>query len=810
MSEAGQAPGRSERYQRWLARRAGWVLLALGAIGAGGIAVASQLDLRTSFAELLPDDDPGVVALARMQKRIGDMSLLLVGIRSPDREANVRYAETLTKRIRSLPPDVCTLATYHARDVLEFFRRNRWLYAKATDLDEARDALKKEVARRKNPLFVDLDDDSSSLDDIRAKLASRSEFVSRFPDGVFASSDGQFLWIAALPPGGVFSDTAGEGLFEAVNGFIAEDPPARYHPEMRVGQFGPVPSAISNRRAIERDVIWVTSVCVVIVGLSIVLYFRRLWALPLIATPAIIGTILAFGAAELAFGYLNASTVFLGSIILGNGINYAIIFASRYDEERGKGHTPERALDITMAGVWRATLVAAAAASAAYASLMATSFRGFSQFGLMGAVGCLLSWAATFTFMPAALSWLDRGALSGAKRTPPRMTRLGGLLTRAPRRFLAISLVATVVCTVGATHFVHDPFEYDFSKLSTEGIQTKDDEAFDDNRADLFGRWPNPMIVLADDVSQVEEIRKAIRRQDVARPGMDLIEQIVTINDVLPGAPEEQRRKLAVLDQIRKLTTDPALDLLGEAERKELLNATPPGDLRVITADDLPALARRPFTEADGTVGRVVLAYPRRKGISTANGKTLLEIAAVTQRLQLPDGKVIETSGNAVIFGAMLRSVLREGPIATVLAFFCVFGIVMATMRPLGAAVATLGALLLGAVWMIGIAGLAGTRITFLNFIALPITLGIGIEYAVNVVSRLRDGHEIGEAVASIGGAVALCSWTTIVGYGSLLAAQSRALRGFGAMAILGEIACLAAAVFALPAFMAWRRNRAA
>jgi predicted RND superfamily exporter protein len=44
-----------------------------------------------------------------------------------------------------------------------------------------------------------------------------------------------------------------------------------------------------------------------------------------------------------------------------------------------------------------------------------------------------------------------------------------------------------------------------------------------------------------------------------------------------------------------------------------------------------------------------------------------------------------------------------------------------------------------------------------------------------------------------------LCSWTTIVGYGSLLAAHSQALRGFGAMAVLGEIACLLAAVVAMP-----------
>ena len=100
-------------------------------------------------------------------------------------------------------------------------------------------------------------------------------------------------------------------------------------------------------------------------------------------------------------------------------------------------------------------------------------------------------------------------------------------------------------------------------------------------------------------------------------------------------------------------------------------------------------------------------------------------------------------------------------------------------------------------------------RVTFLNFIALPITFGIGAEYALNVITRYREERNILRAIVSTGAAVALCSWTTIVGYGSLLAARNRALQGFGAMAILGEISCLSAAIIALPAFLTWRQARA-
>jgi predicted RND superfamily exporter protein len=46
------------------------------------------------------------------------------------------------------------------------------------------------------------------------------------------------------------------------------------------------------------------------------------------------------------------------------------------------------------------------------------------------------------------------------------------------------------------------------------------------------------------------------------------------------------------------------------------------------------------------------------------------------------------------------------------------------------------------------------------------------------------------------------------VGYGSLLAARSQALRGFGAMAILGEFASLIAAIVALPALLSLLSQR--
>ena len=67
----------------------------------------------------------------------------------------------------------------------------------------------------------------------------------------------------------------------------------------------------------------------------------------------------------------------------------------------------------------------------------------------------------------------------------------------------------------------------------------------------------------------------------------------------------------------------------------------------------------------------------------------------------------------------------------------------------------------------------------------------------------LRDGpRDVGAAIRGTGGAVGLCSLTTIVGYSSLLVAQNVGLFLFGLLAVLGEIACLTTAVVVLPAVL--------
>jgi predicted RND superfamily exporter protein len=169
-----------------------------------------------------------------------------------------------------------------------------------------------------------------------------------------------------------------------------------------------------------------------------------------------------------------------------------------------------------------------------------------------------------------------------------------------------------------------------------------------------------------------------------------------------------------------------------------------------------------------------------------------------------------------LLLADVVRSIARDGPRATVLSLAAVvllvvlaFGVGNRSVRFVADAAWVLASLALGVVWFGGLAGALGMKLNVLSFIALPVTFGIGVDYATNMLQRRRvdDARSIADVVRTTGGAVALCSLTTILGYSSLLVGQSQALVSFGVLADLGEVACLAAALLALPAVLRWREK---
>jgi len=844
-------------FARLGARRPLRVLLCTLLVIAFSVATASRLEFRQDFIELLPSESVGARLLRRAMARMGGGSAtMFVVVQSPDAEANKRIVDALEPQLRALPPTLVRTIEHGPEEIRRFFWERRWLYADVGDLEEISCELQR-ARRRAQPGFIDLDDEPcselrsdrdrapaepttttaapapaepepASVSDaarpfhrFRAQLRQRTREVDQYPTGYFRSPDGTLYAIVLRSPASGTGDRTGDQLMTRVQAIIRDAHPERFHPSAQVGLGGDIPNAIAEREALKDEAIKTSGLAVLLILGSIVVFFRSLSSLAHIGVAMLTGVGLAFSVAYFAFGYLNASTAFLGSIIAGNGINYGIVYLARYRDRRALGDSVEAALVDAAVVSRRGTQLAALAAAFAYGTLMLTSFRGFSQFGLIGGVGMIFCWFATMIVVPATVTTVEalrarvfprRAArvASGPTRTPITGA-IAWLTGRYPKHVLAVGAALCVWAAVALPKFLSDPWEYNFARLGSRGSRQAGADSWSNRAGRIFaGRSSSPDILLADRFEDVIELSSALMQRDRQLTGGRYIDHIETAWDRLGGQPAAMARKLDLLQGIRA-DIDAIIPHLSGDDRALAEEWRPPEGLRAPQPDELPALVRAQFTEKSGRFGTPIFVY-YKPWFTPSDGRKLMVVAELTQNVRLADGRTVPTVSRSTVFAEMVRAMSSDGPRATFAAFMVVvFHSLLATRR-LGPAAMVLCSLLSGVLLTVGGAAHLDVRLNFLNFVALPLTFGIGVEYAMNLYDRVEHLGDVGEGMRSVGGAVSLCSLTTIIGYGSLLVADNQALQSFGYLAVAGELACSATAMFLLPSAMVLvqrRRERA-
>jgi predicted RND superfamily exporter protein len=229
----------------------------------------------------------------------------------------------------------------------------------------------------------------------------------------------------------------------------------------------------------------------------------------------------------------------------------------------------------------------------------------------------------------------------------------------------------------------------------------------------------------------------------------------------------------------------------------------PPPDLQSYGLADFPTCVADRFTDLNGVRGALV--YIEADPAAGDDLRKLVRYADAFRETRLPSGKVVRGSGSAVILADMLRAVVRDVPRAISLSMVLTVLMVLAAFRRGPYLAAVLFALAVGCGGVASFLYFGDIKLNFLNFAALPITFGIGVDYAVNVAQRheANGGRDIVGVLRTSGGAVVLCSLTTMLGYLALLGSHNAAIRGLGAIAAVGELSCLLAAVLVMPSL--WR-----
>ncbi len=804
-SSAGFRPeGAYGRYVTAVCRRPrrATLLLSLACLPALALTVAFFGHIEAGLQELLPPTAPSVRALSKLHALVGGKSHVAVIFQSPDRVANERFVSLFAERIQAANyPDVRSVEGNVKADRAWLLRRAPLLIPR-TDFERlvARfdDAIRVEKQRR-NPLRLDLGEDEEpphvDWTSLEGEFDKAIRAEDRFPSGYVETPDGKLVVAILWLQGSEVDLAPAERLMADIKRELSSLHPQ--FPGVELSFNGEVPNLIEEHAAILADLSASSIFVVVLVGACISIYFRSIRAVLTAVLVLVPGLLFSFGLGRLVVGGLNSNTAFLGTIIAGNGINYPLLFLAYY-RAAPKELSRADALRLAARQALPGTLGAALAASVAYGGLAASDFRGFSQFGVLGGMGMATVWLFTYVGTPIFVALLR----------PPRRAAPSTRVQEALHSFFAKGWLASslsngfvagllLLSAVGVVRALHSGvYEMDLQVLRNQDSLKVGSGSWDAKMNEVFGVWLNPVVALADDPAEREPAATALRRVFAERdPGG--IQSVDTIEKFVPALPEQTAR----LRDLSRLAS--TIRRIPEAEIPERLRPHvhdwfAPASLEPITQSEVPEGLLSAFREVSGRVDRVVLVYPSIN-VNYNDGRNLARFAEVVRSVQLPPNVII---GGGFLFMADILRLVRDQALHVVLvvaAMVCLLLLIIFAKQPTRALV-SLVTMLVAAFCSQAVVLALGIKINLLNFAALPITIGVGADYVVNLLGAMSSFRvDARTACARMGGAILLCSLTTAIGYLSLVLAKSGALRSFGWAAVVGEVVASLAVLLVLP-----------
>ncbi|APR83392.1 RND superfamily protein [Minicystis rosea] len=795
-----------------LRRRALVFLVTLAITAVAGTRMGmTYAGLRSNLEDLLPANAPSVASLDAARERLPGLRHLGIVVDTGGAEnvpAARRFLDDLASKIRAYPPGLVTAVRADVVAERRFAETYALQMMDPGDVKTLREAVERrrdwEVSRA---LGTDFDDEPAPpipIETLRTKYEARYGKGPSFPDDRFVSKDGHTAVLLVQ----VASLTAGKASDGVLLSRVQSDVqalgfPGAYAANMRVGYAGDVATAVEELEGLYTDLSLSGALVLLAVVALLVWYFRAASSLVILSVPIFAGIAATFGIAALpplSIRHLNTNTAFLGSIIIGNGLNSGVILLARFQEERRRGVDPTQAASVAVTSTWRPTLAAAFAAAVAYGSLILTDFRGFNQFGWIGGIGMILCWVATYTVAPPLMASLGAGIgrTTGVRSRASEI--VASIALRMPRLVVAITAVALVLSCAGVWHRSADWVELDFSKLRRRDSAATGERYWGKRMNDTLGRYLTPTVIMARDAEQARRVEGRVRALVAEGRAGGLIGEVRTAQSLLPATREASLEEAKLL---AKALTPRLRSMLPEKDRALVERALGPDALRPLDLAAVPDVLAAGLRERDGRADRNVLVFPKL-GAGTWDANRMEGFTRDLRAAASEDGAPALIAGSMLLSTDIIAAMKSDGPRATLISLGLVLLIAIVAFRSVRLSAAAVGSLLVGVTLMLGALAWAGERFNFSNFVALPITFGIAADYAVNVLARYQaDGRgDLRAALASTGGAVAMCSATTIIGYGSLLVAQNRALFSFGVCAVAGELTCLATALIALPALL--------
>jgi len=491
---------------------------------------------------------------------------------------------------------------------------------------------------------------------------------------------------------------------------------------------------------------------------------RRLRPLVLAGGAVLVTTGLSY---PLGLGLTPASVAAL-PVVLGLAVDYAAQLQARYWAERSAGLTPQEAGATATRRLAPTLLLATTAMVAGFLSLTLSPVPLVDRLGEMLALGAAVSLVVTLTFAAPLYALGDRLA------ERPLGLVLDARVVRLARR-PGVLAVAVGAALAGLVLSGQTPVESDLTKLAPSGMSEL-----------------RQIKALQSELGTSGQLRIAITAPDVTDP------QVLAWMGGLGGRVLALDARLKPGPNLAQLLA-PDGEVADRASIQRLLGVVPPYFLGAVLTPN--------HRRAELSFGVPLMPVDQQARLIGRVGSLLVDA---------PPGVQAKPAGLIAEAARSIHDLQGGRPWLLLAAAALVLLVLGAASRALSRAALPLVPALLAA----GISALAvralGLRLSPLAAGLEPLVLAVGTEFGLLLQARYREARLAGatpgaaraEAVARVGGAVAVSAACVAVGFGTLLASRLELLRQLGGLVAL-ELALSAAMAIVLVPILAeaWERR---
>lgn len=634
----------------------------------------------------------------------------------------------------------------------------------------------------------------------------------------------------------------------------------REHIREARASFGDVRVGVTGQEALNTDEMmtvfsdmhkatWLSLLGVFVLMVLFLRGFRR----PLMQSVSLaVGLCWTLGWATVFIGHLNILSIVFAPLLCGLGVDYGIHWFARMEEEETKNRVSidtviRRVVERSGPGIFLAGI----GTSCSLLPFVLTGFRGLMELGLITGTGILLQVFSDFTVTPALIGIIE--GRRAKKAQPSERPEKGDVLRLTPRTAGAVLAGVAVVALFSFQSARKVGFDLNPLRLQAANAEAV---VWEKLLLEKSKRSPLSAAVFASSPEEVAEKSALIK----SLPSVSEVETLFTF------LPKDQESKIPLLRSLVPLlpvihsSVDPSARLdAGElAETLERIRfkmqdeqaekwgaARPMVDQisrvrglagEVVTLLRSPSFDRQALQEYAERFRKDLLVtwdflregasasrmFPEDipedlKGRFFHDGQYLLRVypkesvweeGALTrfvQDLQRVDPQVVGDPVSLYVFASAFKQACID---ASLYAVVCIFALMLLTFRSLPMALLGLVPLVLGSLFTIGVMGLAGIQFNLANSIFMPLVVGAGVEYAVIILNRWREGRMCpGHLPFSTGKGLLLASLTTTLGFGTLMISQHRGIFSLGFVAWEGSLCVVLSAMIVLPAILAGMRQ---